>query len=299
MFAEAVILIDDRLIKHIDITLEQWLDLKFRDHKKVDKEIMKEVLDGINTEVEFDPTDIEFAKWLASKFNKHKTMDRYTKNALWLYWIRGDDEEVLTDDVLSDLEEENLRNMTYFQNYEWYEGFEDDDLKNEALKEKAILEGSWGHENRHGMNFFSWLKECFSNYQELDYELMKKLEEYWWGKKEEEELSEDAWSNYSPNNDNDTIYVDQERFDNHEPMEEDDDDIRDLEDYLIAQDASYYFDEEEERIKERKDKLPGIPYDKPPTFKSKKFEVIKYSLGPSEEYIAIKEYEYDIWVRTK
>ncbi|GKC79779.1 hypothetical protein Tco_1130553, partial [Tanacetum coccineum] len=33
-------------------------------------------------------------------------------------------------------------NMTYFQNYEWYEGLEDGDLKDEALKEKAIFEGS-------------------------------------------------------------------------------------------------------------------------------------------------------------
>nr|GEW13028.1 RNA-directed DNA polymerase, eukaryota, reverse transcriptase zinc-binding domain protein [Tanacetum cinerariifolium] len=203
MFAEAVILIDDRLIKRIDITLEQWLDLKFRDHKKVDKEIMKEVV----------------STWLIRSYKKQ------------------------------------------------FEELEDDDLKNEALKEKAILEGSWGHENRYGMNFCSWLKECFSNYQELDYELVKKLKEYWWGKKEEEELN--------------------------------DDDIRDLEDYLIAQDASYYVDEKEERIKERKDKLLGIPYEKPPTFKSKKFKVIKYSLGPSEEYVAIKEYEYDIWVQTE
>ncbi|GKE66134.1 hypothetical protein Tco_1520295 [Tanacetum coccineum] len=41
-------------------------------------------------------------------------------------------------------------NMTYLQNYEWYEGLEDGDLKNEALKEKAILEGSLGHENEEG-----------------------------------------------------------------------------------------------------------------------------------------------------
>ncbi|GKD72706.1 hypothetical protein Tco_1330988 [Tanacetum coccineum] len=44
MFAEAVILIDNRLVKLIDITLEQWLDLKFGDHKKVDKEIMEGML---------------------------------------------------------------------------------------------------------------------------------------------------------------------------------------------------------------------------------------------------------------
>ncbi|GJZ17980.1 hypothetical protein Tco_0554103 [Tanacetum coccineum] len=123
-------------------------------------------------------------------------------------------------------------NMTYFQNYEWYKGLEDGDLNNEALKEKAILEGSWGHENREGKNFCSWLKEYFGNYQELDYEHMRKLEEYWWGKKEEEESSKDAWSNYSPNNDNDTIQVDQKWFDNREPLE-DDDDIIDLDDYLI------------------------------------------------------------------
>ncbi|GKB23506.1 hypothetical protein Tco_0862907 [Tanacetum coccineum] len=66
-------------------------------------------VDGVNTDVEFDPTNVEFAKWLASKFHKHKTMDRYTKNALWLYWKRGDDDEVLTHNDLSDLEEENSR----------------------------------------------------------------------------------------------------------------------------------------------------------------------------------------------
>ncbi|GJS82929.1 hypothetical protein Tco_0749470 [Tanacetum coccineum] len=90
-------------------------------------------------------------------------------------------------------------NMIYFQDYEWYEGLEDGDLKEENLKEKAILEGSWGHENRKGKNLCSWLKESFSNYHELDYEFMLKLKEYWWGKKEEEESSEDAWSNYLPN----------------------------------------------------------------------------------------------------
>ncbi|GKA54741.1 hypothetical protein Tco_0753690, partial [Tanacetum coccineum] len=130
---------------------------------------------------------------------------------------------------------------------------EDGDLQDEALKEKAILEGSYGHENREGNNFCSWLKECFGNHQELDYELMRKLEEYWWGKEEEKESSEDAWSNYSPNNDNDAIQEDQERFDNNEPMEEDDDnDIGDLDDYLIPQDASYCVDEEEKASRKEK-----------------------------------------------
>ncbi|GJS71238.1 hypothetical protein Tco_0704079 [Tanacetum coccineum] len=154
MYVETVILIDNRLVKLVDITLEQWLDLKFKDYKKVDKEIME---------------------------------------------------------------------------------------------------------------------ESFSNYLELDYELMIKLEEYWWGKKEEEESSEDAWSNYF-NNANDAIQAYQEWFDDHEPMEGDDDDIGDLDDYLIPHNASYYIDEEEQRFKERRSKLLGIPYEKPPTFKFAKFE---------------------------
>nr|GEV83702.1 integrase, catalytic region, zinc finger, CCHC-type, peptidase aspartic, catalytic [Tanacetum cinerariifolium] len=99
MFVVAVILIDNRLVKLIDITLEQWLDLKFRDHIKVDKEIIEGVVatllirsymkqfkeymeikrrlevNGINTNVECDPTIIEFAIWLASKHNDHMLID--------------------------------------------------------------------------------------------------------------------------------------------------------------------------------------------------------------------------------
>nr|GEW15525.1 hypothetical protein [Tanacetum cinerariifolium] len=37
--------------------------------------------------------------------SNHSTMDWYMKNALWMYWISGDDEEVLTSEKLSDLEE--------------------------------------------------------------------------------------------------------------------------------------------------------------------------------------------------
>ncbi|GJY53653.1 hypothetical protein Tco_0445317, partial [Tanacetum coccineum] len=33
--------------------------------------------------------------------------------------------------------------------------------------------------------------------------------------------------------------------------------------------------------------------------KAKKFEAIQYSLGPNEEYVATKSYEYDIWERNK
>ncbi|GKE41285.1 hypothetical protein Tco_1464690 [Tanacetum coccineum] len=96
----------------------------------------------------------------------------------------------------------------------------------------------------------------------------------------------------------DTIQADQEWFDECEPMQ-DDDNIGDLDDYLIASDAPYYLNEEEEKFMERRSKLLGIPYKKPPTFRSEKFKMIKYSFGLAEEYVAIKEHEYDIWLRTE
>ncbi|GJX94210.1 hypothetical protein Tco_0348796 [Tanacetum coccineum] len=251
IFVEAVMLINNKLVRLIDITLEQWLDLKLGNHKKVDKEIKE----GVVTTWLIRSYKKQFEEYIEIK-RRLELSNLITIIQLWLYWIRGDD-EVLIDDEFSDLEEEDLRegneiaeifkietniflfetplckefkefnnilhidvdvltgDLPVFETYAdfkntwyyewnnevswWYEGLEDDDSKEEALKEKAILKGSWGHMNRKGKNFRSWLKESFGNYNELDYELMLKLEEYWLGKKLEEESSEDAWSNYLPN----------------------------------------------------------------------------------------------------
>ncbi|GJU31179.1 hypothetical protein Tco_1174768 [Tanacetum coccineum] len=127
----------------------------------------------------FDPSDIAFTEWLGSKFFNYKTMDHYTMKALWIYWIRGDDEVELTDEEFSDNEDEiaevfridtnifdyetpicsafnkfnylskvgNLpetfiiENQLYYQDYEWYKALEDSELKDEALRNKAIMEG--------------------------------------------------------------------------------------------------------------------------------------------------------------
>ncbi|GKC98152.1 hypothetical protein Tco_1168427, partial [Tanacetum coccineum] len=50
----------------------------------------------------YDPSNVAFTEWLGSKFFNYKTMDHYTKKALWIYWIRGDDEVELTDEESSD-----------------------------------------------------------------------------------------------------------------------------------------------------------------------------------------------------
>ncbi|GJZ05226.1 hypothetical protein Tco_0538501 [Tanacetum coccineum] len=86
IYAESAILINRRLVRLIDITVEKWLDLKFDDHKMVGN---KKAVGAL-------------------KFSNYKTMDWYMKNALWIYWVRGDDEKVLTEDEFSDLGKENI-----------------------------------------------------------------------------------------------------------------------------------------------------------------------------------------------
>nr|GEV35985.1 hypothetical protein [Tanacetum cinerariifolium] len=49
----------------------------------------------------YDLSDVAFTEWLGSKKFNYKTMDHYTMKALWIYWIRGDDEVELTDEESS------------------------------------------------------------------------------------------------------------------------------------------------------------------------------------------------------
>ncbi|GJY09794.1 hypothetical protein Tco_0377979 [Tanacetum coccineum] len=271
----ALILIDNRLVKLMDITLEQWLKLKIRDHKKVDNEIVEGVVGtwliqsykkqfeeymeikrqlevcGINTDVECDLINKDFTKWIETDiFDFETPLCKEFKDFNHILQI---DVDVLTGDLPGFKTYEDYKNAWIYEwNKEvslveekpwlddrtWKEPNDDicDECKSKKLK-KAILEGSWGYENRKGKNFCSWLKESFGNYHELDYELMLKLEEYWRGKKDEKESSDDAWSNHLPNNElehfervnNDAIQANQERFNIHEPMD-DDDDIEDIND---------------------------------------------------------------------
>ncbi|GJZ98092.1 hypothetical protein Tco_0670545 [Tanacetum coccineum] len=54
----------------------------------------------------YDPSDVAFTEWFGSKNFNYKTMDHYTMKSLWIYWIRGDDEVDLTDEESSDNEDE-------------------------------------------------------------------------------------------------------------------------------------------------------------------------------------------------
>ncbi|GJW15597.1 hypothetical protein Tco_0019730 [Tanacetum coccineum] len=111
----------------------------------------------------YDPSDVAFIEWLGSKNFNYKTMDHYTMKALWIYWIRGDDEVELTDEESSDNDDEiaevfridtnifdyetplcsAFNEFNYLlKDYKWYKALEDCKLKDKAIRNKAIMEGS-------------------------------------------------------------------------------------------------------------------------------------------------------------
>nr|GEV63213.1 helitron helicase-like domain-containing protein [Tanacetum cinerariifolium] len=55
------------------------------------------MLQEADDDMGYDSSDVAFTEWLGSKNFNYETMDHYTKRALWIYWIRGDDEVKLSD----------------------------------------------------------------------------------------------------------------------------------------------------------------------------------------------------------
>ncbi|GKD06979.1 hypothetical protein Tco_1186664, partial [Tanacetum coccineum] len=84
---------------------------------KMDDDLEQEADDDMG----YDPSNVAFTEWLRLKIFNYKTMDHYTIKALWIYWIRGDDEVELTYDESSD--------------------DKDEVAEDEALRNKAIMEG--------------------------------------------------------------------------------------------------------------------------------------------------------------
>ncbi|GKC36934.1 hypothetical protein Tco_1049318 [Tanacetum coccineum] len=70
-------------------------------------DLEQQMTHGSDVDMEYDPSNVEFTEWLALKFYNHNTMDQYMKNALWIYWTRGDDEVELTDEEFSDSNDED------------------------------------------------------------------------------------------------------------------------------------------------------------------------------------------------
>ncbi|GJQ98902.1 hypothetical protein Tco_0521887 [Tanacetum coccineum] len=148
-----------------------------------------------------------------------------------------------------------IGNMVYFEDYGWYEELEDGELKEEALREKSMFEGSRA--------------PCSPIDEWEDYEHTTYIESHVFYDIDPKRNGGGDGGEIVEGTNNDNVIQDEK-----EPKNEDDV-IGNLDDYLVRKDAPYYVNEDEERYKERGCKLLRIPYTKPLTHKTERFEIIK------------------------
>ncbi|GKE12786.1 hypothetical protein Tco_1416337, partial [Tanacetum coccineum] len=94
IYAEAVIFVNKRLVKLIDVIVEQWLNLKYENHITMDENIKK----GVISSWLIRSYKLPFEEYLEIM----KQRDTYARDA------RGDDEVELSDEESSDPDDENL-----------------------------------------------------------------------------------------------------------------------------------------------------------------------------------------------
>ncbi|GKA24176.1 hypothetical protein Tco_0710209 [Tanacetum coccineum] len=188
-------------------------------------------------------------------------MDLFIKNTLWDYWKRGDDEIVLTNGKVSDLKEEYP--------------YEDDVLTKDIIRFKTYKEykDDW---------IFEWNKDMSWVHEKpwMDNEAWKEpthVKHYYEPFSFKSGHSE--WPTYSWKYDG---YCNRRNLPG-----------------TFRDNASYHTNEEEEQDDEDRCKLLGNPHQEPPVFEIRRFKMIKCSFGPVENYVAIKECEYNDLTRTK
>ncbi|GKC81424.1 hypothetical protein Tco_1137141 [Tanacetum coccineum] len=215
----------------------------------------------------YDPSDVAFIEWLGSKNFNYKIMDHYTKKALWIYWIRGDDEVELTDEEFSNNEDE-------------------------VAQVFKIDTNIFNFETPMCMSFkeFIYLLQIDPNLLTKDIEGFKTYDEY-----KDDWIYE--WNKDIPWNDG---YCNGRNL---------------PEAYIVGnslhyQDYEWYEALKDSELKEQAlrnksimeglisdDELNNAAYELP-VCNMRKFKMIKYSFRQDEEYVAIKEDEYDDLERT-
>ncbi|GJS15115.1 hypothetical protein Tco_0409587 [Tanacetum coccineum] len=99
----------------------------------------------------------------------------------------------------------------------------------------------------------------------------------------------ETFNNYKETDYEETIKEEREPNDDHG--------IDNLNNDLVRDNASYHANNEE--YKENRCELLGNPRQELTVCEIRRFEIIKYSFGPAEKYLAIKECEYDDLTRTE
>nr|GEY21797.1 SGNH hydrolase-type esterase domain-containing protein [Tanacetum cinerariifolium] len=341
IYTEAVIFVNKRLVRLMDVTVEQWLDLIYGDHKKVDVKVKEGVISkwlvrsykkklyeymeikkqwvtcGIDANIKYDPSDVEFAEWLALKFYNHMMMDRIKTDIFDFEtpicktfnksnYLLKIDTDLLTSDIAIFKKYDEFKNewihewnkgITWVPEKPWSEnGIPIDDIQNicEPLRFKN-RKAKWPTCNSN--------KDGFCNRGEIPRMVrvgymtyFKIMNEYWWRMNDHECSSFTNYRNHIHRTYTDidanydpylcvsrTFNHDARRNDEaiHEDRELNDDHGIDNFDYdLVRDNAPYHANKEDEYEEDR-------------------FEAIQYLFGPEEKYIAIKEYKPDDCTRTK
>ncbi|GJZ92981.1 hypothetical protein Tco_0665046 [Tanacetum coccineum] len=246
------------------------------------------------------PTNPKFETWLASKFVNYKTMNIFTKGALWDYWKLGSDEIEPTNDETSDLEEidhddeqeisEIFRIETNLFNYETplCEKFKEfnyllkidlDVLTNdiEGFKTYDEYKDDWIYEWNENV---PWVHEKPWTDTGVWTEPLQLCIDYeWYESLEDRELKEEALRNKAImegtiDDDDETSYKRQKQWNVYDDTNHD---------------HEYEMDHE---VNERQEICSNKTHELP-ICNITRFEMIKYLFGDDEEYVAVKEDEYD------
>lgn len=98
-----------------------------------------------------------------------------------------------------------------------------------------------------------------------------------------------------PNEDRDRRILDliEERLDDnwHKDTKSNDDELEGIVDYLELQEYNEFTNIDDEAYEQRRCRLLRIPYKRPSPILSEKFEVIRYSVGPDENFTKIESPE--------
>ncbi|GJT07339.1 hypothetical protein Tco_0841801 [Tanacetum coccineum] len=224
-------------------------------------------------DIRYDPSDVSFTEWLGSKNFNYKTMDHITMKALWIYWIRGDDEVQLTDKESSnDMDEVAetylLRTLT--------------DLR--PMKTTRMIRSMNGTRTYHGSmrsHGLTWMDDGYCNGGNLlgTYIIGNQLhyQDYeWYEALEERKLKDDALRNkaimegFIKDDDDESRYKQMRRWN-----------------IYTNYDDAYEINDDDIENKE----LCEV-YELP-VCNIRRFMMIKYSFNNDEEYVAVKEDEYD------
>ncbi|GJW96643.1 hypothetical protein Tco_0178451 [Tanacetum coccineum] len=224
-------------------------------------------------------------------------MDWYTKNALWVYWMRGDDEVVLSNKEASDLKDEN------------------NDDEYEIAKIFRIETNLFDYETPLCTKFneFNYLlkvdTELFTH-DGVPYEICDHICEPFCFKN-----GKTMWPTDNSNKDGFrnggellgmvrvgymTYFQDDECYDDLMDSSLKEESLKQKAIYEKNGRAIYNIDvqEEDEQHKKGRCDLFDDPAQEPPVYKIRRFEMIKYLFVQEEEYVAINEYEYDDFTRT-